>query len=73
MSKNVKNIKFKSGVAVIVARPNVGKSTLLNKILGQKVAIATPLKQTTRKNLKGIYTDDSSQIILVDTDTVISG
>ena len=58
---------FKSGVVVLTARPNVGKSTLLNKILGQKVAIATPLKQTTRKNLKGIYTDDESQIILVDT------
>ena len=58
---------FKSGVVVLTARPNVGKSTLLNKILGQKVAIATPLKQTTRKNLKGIYTDNNSQIILVDT------
>lgn len=67
MNKNVKNVNFKSGVAVIVARPNVGKSTLLNKILGQKIAIATPLKQTTRKNLKGIYTDSSSQIILIDT------
>ncbi len=58
---------FKSGVVALVARPNVGKSTLLNKILGQKVAIATPLRQTTRKNLKGIYTDDDSQIILIDT------
>ena len=58
---------FKSGIVVLVARPNVGKSTLLNKILGQKVAIATPLRQTTRKNLKGIYTDDNSQIILIDT------
>ena len=59
--------KFKSGIVVLAARPNVGKSTLLNKILGQKVAIATPLRQTTRKNLKGIYTDDNSQIVLVDT------
>ena len=58
---------FKSGVVVLIARPNVGKSTLLNKILGQKVAIATPLRQTTRKNLKGIYTDSDAQIILVDT------
>ncbi len=58
---------FKSGIVVLVARPNVGKSTLLNKILGQKVAIATPLRQTTRKNLKGIYTDNNSQIILIDT------
>ncbi len=61
------NNNFKSGIAVLVARPNVGKSTLLNKILGQKVAIATPLRQTTRKNLKGIYTDENSQIILIDT------
>lgn len=58
---------FKSGVVVLVARPNVGKSTLLNKILGQKIAIATPLRQTTRKNLKGIYTDSDAQIILIDT------
>ena len=58
---------FKSGVVVLVARPNVGKSTLLNKILGQKVAITTNVAQTTRKNLKGIYTDNNSQIILLDT------
>ena len=63
--KNEKN--FKSGLITIVARPNVGKSTLLNKILGQKVAIATPLRQTTRKNLKGIYTDSNSQMVLIDT------
>ena len=67
MNKNVNKVNFKSGVAVIVARPNVGKSTLLNKILGQKIAITTPTKQTTRKNLKGIYTDSDSQIILIDT------
>ncbi len=58
---------FKSGIVALVARPNVGKSTLLNKILGQKVAIATSLKQTTRKNLKGVYTDSNSQIIIIDT------
>jgi len=58
---------FKSGIVVLIARPNVGKSTLLNKILGQKIAIATPLKQTTRKNLKGIYTDTDAQIVLIDT------
>lgn len=59
--------KFKSGVITLIARPNAGKSTLLNKILGQKIAIATPLKQTTRKNLKGIYTDSTCQIIIIDT------
>lgn len=66
MNKNNEN-NFKSGLVAIIARPNVGKSTLLNKILGQKVAIATPLKQTTRKNLKGIYTDSNCQIVLIDT------
>ena len=64
---NKRNENFKSGVIALIARPNVGKSTLLNRILGQKVAIATPLKQTTRKNLKGIYTDENSQIIIIDT------
>lgn len=64
---NLNENNFKSGLVTIVARPNVGKSTLLNKILGQKVAIATPLKQTTRKNLKGIYTDSNCQIVLIDT------
>lgn len=58
---------FKSGLVTIIARPNVGKSTLLNKILGQKIAITTPLRQTTRKNLKGIYTDSNCQIVLIDT------
>ena len=66
MNKNNEN-NFKSGLVTIVARPNVGKSTLLNKILGQKIAIATPLRQTTRKNLKGIYTDSNTQIVLIDT------
>lgn len=67
MVKFMNENNFKSGLVTIVARPNVGKSTLLNKILGQKVAIATPLRQTTRKNLKGIYTDSNSQIVLIDT------
>ncbi len=67
MKKIAENENFKSGTAVIVARPNVGKSTLLNKILGQKVAITSPVKQTTRKKLKGIYTDSTCQIILIDT------
>ncbi len=67
VNNNNENSTFKSGVVALVARPNVGKSTLLNKILGQKIAIATPLRQTTRKNLKGVYTDNNSQIILIDT------
>lgn len=67
MGNEKENNGFKSGFVTLVARPNVGKSTLLNKILGQKIAIATPLKQTTRKNMKGIYTDSSSQIVFIDT------
>ena len=58
---------FKFGFVAIIARPNVGKSTLLNKITGQKIAITTPVAQTTRKNIKGIYTDSNSQIVFIDT------
>lgn len=66
-SNNNEKADYKSGVVALIARPNVGKSTLLNKILNQKIAIATPLKQTTRKNLKGIYTDNEAQIVIIDT------
>jgi len=59
--------KFKSGFVSIIGRPNVGKSTLLNKILGQKIVIATNKAQTTRRRIKGIYTTDEAQIVFVDT------
>ena len=59
--------KFKSGFVAIIGRPNVGKSTLLNKFLNQKVAIVTPKAQTTRNRIQGIYTTDTEQIIFVDT------
>ena len=58
---------YKCGYAVILARPNTGKSTLLNFITGQKIAITTPTAQTTRKQIKGIYTRDNCQIIFIDT------
>lgn len=58
---------MKSGFTAIIGRPNVGKSTLLNKILGQKVVIATDKAQTTRKRIKGIYTTDEGQIVFIDT------
>ena len=58
---------MKSGFVSIIGRPNVGKSTLLNKILGQKIVIATDKAQTTRKRIKGIYTTKEGQIVFVDT------
>ena len=58
---------FKTGFVTLIARPNVGKSTLLNKIAGQKIAITTPVAQTTRYQIKYIYTDENSQIIFIDT------
>src|SRR5574344_454999 len=61
------NENFKSGFVSIIGRPNVGKSTLLNQILGQKIVIATDKAQTTRKRIKGIYTTDIGQIVFVDT------
>ncbi|WP_072621582.1 GTPase Era [Spirulina major] len=58
---------FKSGFVAIVGRPNVGKSTLMNQLVGQKIAITSPVAQTTRNRLRGILTTDQSQIIFVDT------
>jgi len=58
---------MKCGFVTIIGRPNVGKSTLLNQILGQKVVITTDKAQTTRKRIKGILTEDFGQIIFVDT------
>ncbi|MBP3820496.1 GTPase Era [bacterium] len=58
---------MKSGFVAIIGRPNVGKSTLLNQVLGQKIVIATDKAQTTRKRIKGIYTTSEGQIVFVDT------
>jgi len=58
---------YKSGFVAIVGRPNVGKSTLLNQIIKQKVAIISDKVQTTRRRLRGIFTDENGQIIFVDT------
>lgn len=58
---------FKSGFISIVGRPNVGKSTLLNQIIGQKIAIISDKPQTTRNNILGVLTRDDMQIVFVDT------
>ncbi|SDQ08782.1 GTPase Era [Carnobacterium viridans] len=59
--------EHKSGFVSIVGRPNVGKSTLLNRIVGQKIAIMSDKAQTTRNKIQGIYTTPESQIVFIDT------
>ncbi|MBR8833538.1 MAG: GTPase Era [Stigonema ocellatum SAG 48.90 = DSM 106950] len=58
---------FKSGFVGIIGRPNVGKSTLMNQLVGQKIAITSPIAQTTRNRLRGILTTPEAQLIFVDT------
>lgn len=58
---------FKSGFVSIIGRPNVGKSTFMNKVLGQKVAIMSDKPQTTRNKIQGVYTKDKAQMIFIDT------
>ncbi len=58
---------FKSGYIQIVGETNAGKSTIFNRIVGEKVSIVSPKVQTTRKNIRGIYTDEKMQAIFIDT------
>lgn len=59
--------EHKSGFVAIVGRPNVGKSTLLNRIVGQKIAIMSDKAQTTRNKIQGVYTTEEAQLIFIDT------
>ncbi len=58
---------YKSGFVSIIGRPNVGKSTFLNKVIGQKIAIMSDKAQTTRNKIQGVFTEENSQIIFIDT------
>ena len=58
---------FRSGFVALIGRPNVGKSTLVNQLIGDKIAITSPVAQTTRNRLRAILTTDEAQLILVDT------
>lgn len=58
---------FRSGLVAVVGRPNVGKSSLINRVVGQKVTIVSSKPQTTRQSIRCVYTDERSQIVFVDT------
>ena len=64
---DVGRAEFRSGFVAIVGRPNVGKSTLLNQILDTKVTIVSDKAQTTRHQIRGVLTDEQTQIVFVDT------
>ena len=67
MSEPVKSAVTRSGYVAIVGRPNAGKSTLLNALIGQKISITSRRPQTTRQNIAGIVTRDQTQLVFLDT------
>ncbi|MBN8190998.1 GTPase Era [Bacillus sp. NTK074B] len=67
MSNIGSNTEYKSGFISIIGRPNVGKSTFLNRVIGQKIAIMSDKPQTTRNKVQGVYTTDDAQMIFIDT------
>ena len=66
---NTDTKEFKSGFVTLIGRPNVGKSTLMNHLIGQKIAITSEKPQTTRNRIQTVYTDERGQIIFLDTST----
>jgi GTPase len=67
MSNIGSNTEYKSGFISIIGRPNVGKSTFLNRVIGQKIAIMSDKPQTTRNKVQGVFTTDDAQMIFIDT------
>lgn len=67
MINEVESKEFKSGFVSIIGRPNVGKSTFLNRVIGQKIAIMSDKPQTTRNKVQGVLTTDDAQLIFIDT------
>ena len=72
-SINLKNNSFKSGFVSIIGKPNVGKSTLLNAIIGEKIVITSDKPQTTRNRIQGIHNIPSGQIVFIDTPGIHAG
>jgi GTP-binding protein Era len=66
-------IPFRSGFVVLIGRPNSGKSTLLNTVIGEELSPVTPLPQTTRRRITGVYTAPSLQIVFIDTPGIHRG